>query len=86
MLPCLQAETLTFLDAMSIFEGLTKKQKNCVAEVWVAEHCCDGFAIPWHPDIGQATFSEVFEDKVQVQLSEEAMATPIVDHGARLAL
>ncbi|CAE7168358.1 Pkg21D [Symbiodinium pilosum] len=32
-----QAETLKFLDAMSIFEGLTKKQKNCVAEATFSE-------------------------------------------------
>ncbi|CAE7747709.1 Pkg21D [Symbiodinium sp. CCMP2456] len=32
-----QAETLKFLDSMSIFEGLTKKQKTCVAEATFSE-------------------------------------------------
>ncbi|CAE7506646.1 PRKAR1A, partial [Symbiodinium sp. KB8] len=46
------AETLKFLDSMSIFEGLTKKQKTCVAEATFSEVFEDKAAneAP-HPDI-----------------------------------
>ncbi|CAE7527220.1 unnamed protein product, partial [Symbiodinium necroappetens] len=47
-----EAETLKFLDSMSIFEGLTKKQKTCVAEATFSEVFEDKAAneAP-HPDI-----------------------------------